>query len=93
MVLISINCMCWGISNNQIGDIMVNVASKAEIIAKYQRLHDALTNTYYSKKRSVGVTEQEQMDFDREHAAIWNNCENALIDAGYLTKPSDNKLE
>jgi len=61
--------------------------TKDEIIAKYKQQHYDLKMPFYGKKRTVGVTPEEQATFDLEHGQIWNNMEAELIAGGYIIIP------
>jgi hypothetical protein len=59
----------------------------AEIRAKYKKLHDDLSIPFYEKKHSVGVTPQEQADFDTQHAKIWADYDAEIKTASDYVEP------
>jgi len=56
----------------------------------HKEAHDALSNVFYGKKRSVGVTVEEAETFRVEHAAIHDKHDQDLIDAGLAWLKTDN---
>ena len=57
--------------------------SKESIVENYKSQHTILTNDFYAKKRSVGVTKQEQYAFDNAHGSIFTSMKDELIAGGY----------
>lgn len=53
--------------------------SEKQIIAKWKKQHDILSEAYYAG--TSGLTKEE---FDSQHGAIWEMLESELIEAGYI---------
>jgi len=53
--------------------------TEAEIKAKYKKLHDDLSESYYAG--TSGLTKEE---FDAQHGKIWADMEAELITEGHL---------
>lgn len=49
--------------------------------------HDTLSDAFYTKKGSTGVTPQEQADFDAQHKQIWDDCEAEVKTASDYVEP------
>jgi len=49
--------------------------------------HDSLSEVFYAQKGTVGVTSQEQADFDLRHANIWADMETAIKLASDYVEP------
>lgn len=65
--------------------------TKTEIDALYKSQHDTLSDAFYAKKRTEGVSQQEQDDFNTSHASIMFNWNQAYIDNGVIEPPRDFK--
>lgn len=55
-----------------------------EIKEKYQKQHDDLTAEFYTRKRSTGVTPEEQTEFDQNHAKVWDDMHAELLAGGFI---------
>ena len=55
------------------------LSEKEQIIAVYKKLHDGLSESYYSGKSNMDKT-----TFDHLHGAIWADLETELISKGFL---------
>jgi len=62
--------------------------TEVEIKANYKAQHDTLSEAFYAKKRTIGVTPEEQAQFDQEHGQIWDGMRTELIAEGYLIIPN-----
>lgn len=56
--------------------------TEIQIKAKYKKLHDDLSEAYYSGES--GLTKEE---FDQQHGKVWSDMEAELIAGGFLTPP------
>ena len=54
------------------------MAIKDEITARHVQFHDELSAAFYKKKRSVGVTSDEQAAFDTRHSQLWTAMDEEL---------------
>jgi polyhydroxyalkanoate synthesis regulator phasin len=63
------------------------VPTIVETKTKYQKLHDKLTKAFYKKKRSTGVTAEEQKEFDTKHAQIWQDMDEVIKTASNYVEP------
>jgi len=62
-----------------------SLSSENEIRESFKLLHDELTERYYKDPDSfIGG----KIAFDAQHATIWLDMAKALVDAGYIEKPS-----
>ncbi len=61
--------------------------TKAEIIAGYKEQHNVLSEAYYA-----GTSGLTKVEFDQQHATIWDGMRIALVAAGYVTEPADTTL-
>ena len=55
-----------------------------EIKTSYKMAHDELSELHYQKKHTVGVTPEEQAQFDLQHGKILADMREELIAEGYL---------
>ena len=58
-----------------------------EIKTNYKEQHNTLSEAFYTKKKTVGVTQEEKSIFDQQHGQIWNNMEAELLAEGYIQPP------
>jgi len=59
------------------------MVTKEILTRKQSELHDKMSEDFYNKKHSIGVTQQEQADFDKKHLIITQKYEADLIANGY----------
>lgn len=59
-------------------------ALREDIRHRHKEEHDALSNPFYEKKHSVGVSPEEQAAFDTQHNAIHQKYEQEMFQAGLL---------
>lgn len=59
-------------------------ALREDIRYRHKEEHDALSNPFYQKKHSVGVSPEEQATFDVLHSAIHQKYEQEILQAGLL---------
>jgi len=55
-----------------------------DIRRRHKEEHDALSESFYQKKRSAGVSPQEQAAFDAQHDAIHQKYEQEMLQTGLL---------
>ncbi len=58
-----------------------------QIKANYKNQHDTLSQAFYAKKRSTGVTQAEQDTFNAQHKAVWDNCDTEIKTASDYVEP------
>lgn len=61
------------------------MTTKEEITARYQAIHDDITNQYYKLKIIDKAT------FDQLHSQCWQDLDNELILAGFKEAPQPSR--
>lgn len=61
------------------------MTTKEEITARYQAIHDDITNQYYQLKKIDKVT------FDQLHSQCWQDLDKELILSGFKEAPQPSR--
>lgn len=56
--------------------------AKASKDKEYEKAVCELSNSFYQKKRSVGVSSQEEMDYQKAKTKLWNDYETWALSNG-----------
>jgi hypothetical protein len=62
---------------------------KQEMDKQYEIDSAALANPFYQKKRSVGVTEQEEADYTAQYHALWDAYVEKALQLGLMEEIQD----
>lgn len=60
---------------------------------EYEKTIQKLSGDYYTKKRSVGVTDAETADYKEKKAWCWNLYQITAVNAGLWQEVKDNEKE